>query len=86
MNAYTVICDGGTDDLEDHAHNIAITLLQDPRYADVDEFEQNAHFIARARTRWPAALAEISRLKAMLEAAQTSAAPAQTKEPAKAEV
>jgi hypothetical protein len=56
MNAFAVCTQDGTGELEDAAHNVAITLLSAPKYASTKEYEENANFIAAARTAVPALL------------------------------
>lgn len=48
---------------------VAITLVQDPRYAAVSDerWEQNAGFIASARDDIPKLIGEIKRLRALLD-------------------
>lgn len=50
----------------DHGNIVAATLVQQPRYVDVDDerWDQNADFIAHARTDVPRLIAEIRRLRA----------------------
>jgi len=53
----------------DHATMIAATLVQQPRYVDVadERWNVNATFIAAARTAIPRLLAEITRLRNLLD-------------------
>jgi hypothetical protein len=53
----------------DHATMIAATLVQQPRYVDIadERGHVNATFIAAARTAVPRLLAEISRLRNLLD-------------------
>ena len=69
MSSVTIAQPGGTGELDDHENNIAIVLLQQPRYADVGDrrWDQNAQFIVRARTRWPNAIEFIAALKKKIE-------------------
>lgn len=64
MNAIVIARESGTGELVDHTNNIAIVLLQEPRYADVDDgrWDENAEFIARARERWPLLANEVASL------------------------
>lgn len=54
----------------DHKTMIAATLVQQPRYVSVadERWDENAAFIAEARTAVPRLLAEIARLRALLDA------------------
>ncbi|MFJ3713690.1 hypothetical protein [Streptomyces sp. NPDC090053] len=54
----------------DHQQIVAATLVQQPRYVDVaDEcWDENATFIAHARQDIPRLIAEIRRLRSLLEA------------------
>jgi hypothetical protein len=49
----------------DHSTIVAATLVQEPRYVDINDgrWNQNAAFIAQARTDTPRLIAEIRRLK-----------------------
>jgi hypothetical protein len=53
----------------DHATMIAATLVQQPRYVDIADqrWDANAAFIAAARTAVPRLLAEIARLRDLLD-------------------
>lgn len=53
----------------DHATMIAATLIQQPRYVDIadERWDDNAAFIAAARTAVPRLLAEITRLRNLLD-------------------
>ena len=53
----------------DHATMIAATLVQQPRYIDIADqrWDANAAFIAAARTAVPSLLAEIARLRNLLD-------------------
>jgi hypothetical protein len=53
----------------DYEEIVALTLAQDPRYATTDDglWEQNARFIANARHDVPRLVAEVRRLRALLE-------------------
>jgi hypothetical protein len=53
----------------DHAVMIAATLVQQPRYVDIadERWDENAAFIAAARTVVPRLLAEIRRLRGLLD-------------------
>ena len=70
MNALVISRDIGTGELEDHENNIAIVLLQAPRYADVGDrrWDENAEFIVRARERWPLLVERVARLSDRLAA------------------
>lgn len=59
--------DGMANELES-GNNIALTLVQDPKYAAVaDElWDENANFIAHARQDIPRLIAEIRRLRSLL--------------------
>lgn len=52
----------------DHTSMIAATLIQQPRYVDIadERWDANAAFIAAARTAVPRLLAEITRLRKLL--------------------
>jgi hypothetical protein len=65
MSTILVSRDGGLGELDDHENNVALVLLQSPRYADVGDgkWHENAEMIARARTRWPAALERVLELE-----------------------
>ncbi|WP_372409554.1 hypothetical protein [Streptomyces luteireticuli] len=54
----------------DHHEIVAATLVQQPRYVDVvdERWDENAHFIAGAREDIPRLIAEIQRLRRLLEA------------------
>ncbi|NBE52946.1 hypothetical protein GUY60_16230 [Streptomyces sp. YC537] len=54
----------------DHQAMVAATLVQEPRYVDVSDelWDENAHFIAHAREDVPRLLAEIHRLRRLLQA------------------
>jgi hypothetical protein len=45
---------------------IAATVVQEPRYVDIEDgrWDENAHFIARARSDIPRLVAEVRRLRA----------------------
>ncbi|WP_405537713.1 hypothetical protein OG787_33560 [Streptomyces sp. NBC_00075] len=51
------------------AQMVALTLVQDPRYADVSDelWDENARFIAHARQDVPRLVAEVRRLRGILE-------------------
>ncbi|MYS79133.1 hypothetical protein [Embleya scabrispora] len=53
----------------DHEQIVAATLVQDPRYVDVADkrWDENAQFIANARHDIPRLVAEIRRLRRLLE-------------------
>ncbi|HSV14237.1 MAG TPA: hypothetical protein VLI90_08250 [Tepidisphaeraceae bacterium] len=70
MNALLVVSEPDEAALEESGNNIAIVLLQSPRYADIKDgrWHQNAAFIARARTRWPEAIEQIDLLNQQLAA------------------
>jgi hypothetical protein len=55
MNAFVIHRAARSGKLNDHTNNIAVVLLQSPRYADVDDgnWHDNADFIVRARSRQP---------------------------------
>lgn len=67
MNAYVVTDDPTHYDLENHRHNIAITLLQQPRYADAKEYEENAELIVALHNSAPAMIAELRAARAVCE-------------------
>ena len=79
MNAYVVStspvepCVDTDERINDHAIIVAITLLQTPRVACTSDgrYEQNAAFIAAARTELPRLLAEVARLRALIDEATT---------------
>jgi hypothetical protein len=50
----------------DHATIVAATLIQEPRYVDIADgrWDENADFIAHARTDIPRLITEIQRLRA----------------------
>jgi hypothetical protein len=50
----------------DHGELVAATLVQQPRYVDVhdERWDENADFIAHARTDVPRLIAEVRRLRA----------------------
>ncbi|WP_406129200.1 hypothetical protein OIE52_05675 [Streptomyces canus] len=54
----------------DHRKMVAATLVQQPRYVDVadERWDENANFIANARQDVPRPIAEIRRLRRLLEA------------------
>ncbi|WP_329266828.1 hypothetical protein [Streptomyces sp. NBC_01451] len=54
----------------DHRQIVAATLVQQPRYVDVadERWDENANFIANARQDIPRLIAEIRRLRRLLEA------------------
>jgi hypothetical protein len=54
----------------DHRQIVAATLVQQPRYVDVadERWDENANFIANARQDIPRLIAEIRRLRHLLEA------------------
>jgi hypothetical protein len=59
--------------IDDHPSNrcVAITLLQQPRLADVDgNFDANTMFICEAREAVPAMIAEIRKLREELDSAK----------------
>ncbi len=60
--------DIGGEDQADSERVIAITLLQAPRLADNERFEENNTFIAHARDDVPALVGEVRRLRLELEA------------------
>lgn len=53
----------------DHTTMVAATLVQQPRYVDIgdERWDVNAEFIATARTAIPRLLAEITRLRNLLD-------------------
>ena len=53
----------------DHRQIVAATLVQQPRYVDVadERWDENANFIANARQDVPRLIAEIRRLRRLLE-------------------
>ena len=53
----------------DHRQIVAATLVQHPRYADVADarWDENARFIAHARRDVPRLIAEIRRLRDLLD-------------------
>ncbi|MEV6205670.1 hypothetical protein [Kitasatospora sp. NPDC051914] len=53
----------------DHGQNVAATLVQQPRYVDIadERWDENAFFIANARQDIPRLIAEVRRLRRMLE-------------------
>jgi hypothetical protein len=55
----------------DHREIVAATLIQEPRYVDISDarWDVNANFIAAARTDVPRLVAEICRLREMLNRA-----------------
>lgn len=59
----------------EHSELVAATLVQHPRYVDgADErWDENAHFIAHARDDVPRLVAEIRRLRQLLDAGGTAA-------------
>lgn len=65
MNAIRIVRKSGVGDLRDHENNVAVVLLQTPRYCVVGDgkWDENAEFIVRARRRWPAAVERISELE-----------------------
>ena len=67
MNAYTVTVQANNDDLECNHLNVAITLLQSPRYADMKNAWENAKFIANARQDIPDLLAALAEKDAEIE-------------------
>ena len=64
MNARVISRVGGTGELDDHENNVAVVLLQTPRYADVSDmrWDENAEFVVRARERWPLLVERVARL------------------------
>jgi hypothetical protein len=71
MVAVSVIPESGSGDSAnalDGEKNVALTLVQDPQYAVIsdDLWDENAAFIASARTDVPRLVAEIRRLRSML--------------------
>lgn len=54
----------------DHGEIVAATLVQRPRYVDAadERWDENARFIARAREDVPRLVAEVRRLRRLLEA------------------
>lgn len=82
MNAYAVStspvepCVDTDERINDHAIIVAITLLQTPRVVCTSDgrYEQNAAFIAAARTALPALIAELRRIQAIEQAARDYAA------------
>ena len=52
-----------------HGQIVALTLVQDPRYASVadERWDENASFIASARHDIPRLVAEVKRLRALLQ-------------------
>jgi hypothetical protein len=54
----------------DHGQIIAATLVQSPRYVDIDDerWDENARFLAHARQDIPRLIAEIRRLRHLLAA------------------
>ncbi|MFE0131973.1 hypothetical protein ACFWY6_10410 [Streptomyces sp. NPDC059037] len=54
----------------DHGEIVAATLVQQPRYVDAADgrWDENARFIARARQDVPRLVAEVRRLRRLLEA------------------
>lgn len=65
MNAIMITRPSAVGELDDHENNVAIVLLQTPRVAVIGDgkWHENAEFIARARSRWPAALDRIAALE-----------------------
>lgn len=57
---------GLSEDGGDSRNVVAITLLQLPRLADLDECDENTEFIAHAREDVPRLVAEVRRLRARL--------------------
>ncbi|BDH07285.1 hypothetical protein [Streptomyces seoulensis] len=53
----------------DHHDIVAATLVQQPRYVDAadERWDENAHFIAAARSSVPRLIAEIRRLRHLME-------------------
>ena len=72
MNAYTVTVQANNDDLECNHLNVAITLLQSPRYADMKNAWENAKFIANARQDIPDLLAALAEKDEEIERLQTT--------------
>src|SRR4051812_35170040 len=72
MNALVIARAEGTGELDDHRNNIAIVLLQTPRYADVDDgrWHENANFIVQARGRWPVLVERVAELNRQIVALQ----------------
>lgn len=68
MNAFVITPIQTNDDLENSENNIAITLLQAPRYADNEKYLENAAFIAASRTAVPDLIARIESDAAKLAA------------------
>jgi hypothetical protein len=70
MNALVISRDSGTGELDDHENNVAVVLLQTPRYADVGDrrWDENAEFIVRARERWPLLVERVARLSERIAA------------------
>ncbi|MFK0173607.1 hypothetical protein ACIQU5_32975 [Streptomyces sp. NPDC090306] len=65
----------------DHGRIVAATLVQQPRYVDVadERWDENAQFIANAREDVPRLVAEVRRLRRLLDArAEPARAPAPT--------
>ncbi|WP_088282813.1 hypothetical protein [Kineosporia sp. A_224] len=58
----------------DHSAIVAATLVQQPRYVDIadERWDENAAFIAAARTAVPELLAEIARLRALVRQSRLS--------------
>lgn len=60
--------DASVNELES-GRNIALTLVQDPQYAAVSDelWDENANFIAHARQDVPRLIAEVRRLRLLLD-------------------